>query len=409
MSRTANSSIAGYIYQFAKSLIEILEADGDELIKLEGPIEDIERIGQAGEVTAIQCKYHFSKTGYSLSRIYKPVLQMLLHRSMNPGLEIRYVIFAHYPERGRAECTLSIADIESVMASSANELKKIIKKIRGNILGSTKYADINELYSDFASRFSIEFGDSLEDLKGEAIELLGQTHLDGTLVKDFHFPVAFYEIACISAAPIEQARIITRAGFLETLAKTNDIVINKLTLALRTKRQMLDALKAKLKPGLVPNSSERCIYLSESDIGSFRPKIVRFIRDFLQRYHSKRTHRHPPTFYLNCELDLFYEICEALLDNGVRFENGMIGDRFSVAKFRWNAAYGPKVKPDSMCFQVRVACTKTTTELLSQMSFTDIYLVGSEDEIVVAGDKMGVEITRLPVKTFMELSHILGV
>ena len=42
---------------------------------------------------------------FSEAAIYKPVLQMLLHRSMNPGLDIRYVIFAHYPERGRAECT----------------------------------------------------------------------------------------------------------------------------------------------------------------------------------------------------------------------------------------------------------------------------------------------------------------
>ena len=49
--RQAYSAIKGFVYQFDKSLIEILTSNENETIILEGQIEDIDIISDAGVET----------------------------------------------------------------------------------------------------------------------------------------------------------------------------------------------------------------------------------------------------------------------------------------------------------------------------------------------------------------------
>ena len=63
------------MYQFNLSLNEILKS-ADEVIKIEGIIEDIDKINKEN-ITAIQCKYHEESEKFQWSMVYKPILQML--------------------------------------------------------------------------------------------------------------------------------------------------------------------------------------------------------------------------------------------------------------------------------------------------------------------------------------------
>lgn len=53
--RQANSTIKGYIYQFNKSIYEILSADDNATVVLEGAIEDIDVL-LPDTTIAVQCK-----------------------------------------------------------------------------------------------------------------------------------------------------------------------------------------------------------------------------------------------------------------------------------------------------------------------------------------------------------------
>ena len=56
MGRVADSTIKGFMYQFNRTLNEILSSS-NEVITVEGIVEDIDKV--SGEcITAIQCKYH---------------------------------------------------------------------------------------------------------------------------------------------------------------------------------------------------------------------------------------------------------------------------------------------------------------------------------------------------------------
>lgn len=78
MSRSADYTIQGFIYQFNKSLESLLNANDCDYVVIEGIIEDIE-VCKDDEINAIQCKYHETQDKFQLSTIYKPILQMMEH------------------------------------------------------------------------------------------------------------------------------------------------------------------------------------------------------------------------------------------------------------------------------------------------------------------------------------------
>ena len=56
-ARTADYTILGFIYQFNKTLLAILDSTEESEITVEGRIEDIDVTTEKG-TEAIQCKYH---------------------------------------------------------------------------------------------------------------------------------------------------------------------------------------------------------------------------------------------------------------------------------------------------------------------------------------------------------------
>lgn len=76
MSRTADYTIQGFIYQFNKSLSELLANEQEAEITIEGIIEDVE-VEVDDNIEAIQCKYHEAEDSFTLSNVYKSILQVL--------------------------------------------------------------------------------------------------------------------------------------------------------------------------------------------------------------------------------------------------------------------------------------------------------------------------------------------
>ena len=96
--RQADSTIRGYLYQFNKSIYEILLAKEDESITLEGVIEDIDIESPSG-TTTIQCKYHEDKK-FQMSNVVVPILDMLCNfcESVCVGKSVSYILYAYFVE-----------------------------------------------------------------------------------------------------------------------------------------------------------------------------------------------------------------------------------------------------------------------------------------------------------------------
>jgi hypothetical protein len=116
MSREADYTLKGFIYQFNKTLEQVIsEPEGSE-IEVEGIIEDID-VHYDGHTKAIQCKYHETKGKYNLSDISKPILQMLVHYSENKTKNIQYILYAHFSGETVGVGSISKTDIESILKS----------------------------------------------------------------------------------------------------------------------------------------------------------------------------------------------------------------------------------------------------------------------------------------------------
>ena len=92
--RQADSTIKEYLYQFNKSISEILGSEDDASVVLEGIIEDID-IHSSSSITTIQCKYHADKK-YQMSSVAPPILEMLCHycECAYLGKSVFYILYA---------------------------------------------------------------------------------------------------------------------------------------------------------------------------------------------------------------------------------------------------------------------------------------------------------------------------
>lgn len=94
--RSATYTIKGYLYQFNVTILEILNAENNKIITVEG-IEDID-VFSSDQSVAIQCKYH-EKTKYSHSAI-KEAIQLMLrdykNNLDNNVTQMRYKYYGHF-------------------------------------------------------------------------------------------------------------------------------------------------------------------------------------------------------------------------------------------------------------------------------------------------------------------------
>ena len=144
-TRTADFTIQGFLYQFNKTLAELLSSSDSSTITVEGIVEDIE-VTLKGKTKAIQCKYHEGKGKFNFSSIYKPVLQMMEHFHNNRTLEVNYKLYAYFPTEVTASRPVTQQELLEALDSKSKALQKYIVPLKGHV----------DLPS-FLSRFSLSF------------------------------------------------------------------------------------------------------------------------------------------------------------------------------------------------------------------------------------------------------------
>ena len=218
MDRSADYSIQGFHYQFNKTLLEVLKAADDAEITVEGIVEDIEITEPAG-ITAIQCKYHEARESYAISGIYKPLLQMMLHFHNNQQANIRYIIFAHFPNPPPSY-VVSRADLEAALASKNDKLRRYCDALNGQI-------DLDR----FLQRISVQFGESWDAMITSVHTALLAAGIPKGDIDTLAYPNAIQAIANLSMQHDINQRRITKAVLVAELRRIKSTAITRWTLA----------------------------------------------------------------------------------------------------------------------------------------------------------------------------------
>lgn len=432
MNREADYTIKGFIYQFNKTLKQLLtEPEGTE-ITVEGIIEDIDVISP--EITkAIQCKYHETKINYSLSDIAKPILQMLVHYLKNIDKNIQYILYAHFPNESSGEKTITKSDIETILNTNNKKyIAKYIsvlkppnnksidpiiskpKKSREDLKQIADYYTTNDITLVFdideflkPENFKFVIGKSFDDLINETKKLLEETSsFSKQDIEELFYPNAIQIIADKSINHFPEDRVLEKKSFIEKLEETKKVAISRWTKELSSYKVLLKNRRNQLKANLLPNHRLRYFLFNSDNIENFDAQIVNFISDYLSKYHHKiKLHTETPLFCIaTSNNDLVPDIERRLYSKGISFETGYKGQKFFQKAFLKE----PERIYNKNWFEFKLRLCQLKDEILNAINnkkCDDMFITGRiENEQI---DLQDINIERLDVSNFNELRYLL--
>lgn len=388
MSRSADYTIQGFLYQFNQTLSELLKASDDAIITIEGIVEDIEVVSFTG-IKAIQCKYHETQHNYAPSILYHPLLQMIKHFNSNSDAKIHYHLFAHFPNNPTIE--ISPAEINGALKSKNKELRSLAAEVAG--------VDIDA----FLKVFSISVTPKYDDLMEENVKQLVALGFQKSEVETLFYPNAIQIIADLSIKHDVKLRRITKRDFLESLRRIRSTAVSQWTLALKTRQKVLETRRKQLRENLSANARLRHLAIFPEFLDQFDDQIVLFIKSFIDKYHFKLAHTQTPLFALDVSQTLFDEIAERLIGKDVIPNHGRPVKTFTEASFFRE----PMAQKDKKEFVLRLIRWDEYKKLTIKTKADDFFVIG--DSRVIDLDLQDVNLEVLGAEKFEEIKYMMGI
>lgn len=421
--RQADSTIKGYLYQFNKSILTILEAENDTSIVLEGVIEDID-IHSPSSTTTIQCKYHEDKK-YQISSVATPILEMLCHycESAYLGKAVSYILYAYYAENVDAVdidafvsflsstkdkdilCkyfhriyTIPDADMLAIankVQKNKDEKDRIVnyyKTNRGNLI---LRVDITE----FWNAFSYVKAEQFDLLKDKVIRKLEEITDHDTAIS-MYYPNAFSMVASLSAKSTEQERTLTKKQLVVFLTQQKSVLLNKWTLEALDKEQIIKAKKAYLTTAFSSNPDIRAFIFSDDFLDNIDEIVIGFIQEYLNKYFKKPKLQKPPIFIFgNNHSGLMQKTLLALYKYQKSVNTGLIGNIFVADSFVNN-----KNCPADFVCKITLL-ENISIDILEQCQINQLYIVGMIHESL---DSVNYIVEELDVPNINTIRYLVG-
>jgi hypothetical protein len=397
MSRTADYTIQGFLYQFNKTLLEILSSPDDAVITIEGIVEDID-IENCSMLTAIQCKYHETQK-YTPGKIYKPLIQMMHHFYRHPEKNTKYILFAHFYAEGHlSKLPVTKETLEEALQSNDSRFASQLSDLRGNV-------DVDMFLENFSAPVGPPF-DTLVQAVHDALKENGLSEDIDTLF----YPNAIHIISALSSKHDVDSRKTTRKDFLEVLREIRKLTISRWTLASKTRRQILAAKRKELKLNLDKNARRRYFVfhinsLKEDDMAS---EVVLFAQEYCEKYHFKPTHIHPPVLCLETEKEeIFKDIQSRIHKKGIISTDGYSGNYFDEQYFLRQPM---KRKKDRNTFDPEFSLRMLSwkhVSILNDHKADDLFILGESSHN--DWDNQDVNIESLASQSIKEIKYILGI
>lgn len=396
MSHAADYTIQGFLYQFNKTALEILKAQDDDKVTLEGIVEDIE-VATSNSLTAVQCKYHEASTSFTVSAVYKPLLQMLKHFSENQNANIKYVLFAHFPGVSTPHPEINKKTLEAALISKDKGLAKHVAKVPSNTN-----------LDSFLSKFTMEFGPCYDDITKQVGKELEANGIPNSDIETLAYPNTIHMIAMLSVKHSLVDRQITKKKFLSDLKAIRTTAISQWTLALKTRGKLLQARRKQLKVHLDMNTRLRYFVINPSDIEDYGSQIVLFISDYVNKYHFKPAHINTPILCLCAGRKQIQDVQYRLYAKGIVSTDGYIGRHFESAYFfrepQSSKGVGNKVERE---FSLRILDWNSHGKVLNDRKCDDLFILGEPDCNTLDIEDVNVE--RLAGVTLKEVKYVMGV
>lgn len=421
--RQADSTIKGYLYQFNKSIYEILLLEDEASITLEGAIEDIDVLSPTS-LTTIQCKYHEDKK-YQISSVAVPILEMLCNfcETSYLGKDVKYILYAYYSENTNE---IKATDFLSFINSTHD--KDIIIKYFYRIYtihdasilaiankGKKSSSDKDTLLSYYEkNRDSLSLRVKIDDfwnhfqyVKAEQFDVLKENILvelrkltDADTAASLFYPNAFSYVAFLSSKANTAERTISRQMFIDFLSQQKTILLNRWTLEALDRKAILKAKKDYLVPMFASNTDVRAFVLSDRFLHNNSDTIIPFIRDYIGKYYKKTRLQKPPIFIFgDSNPDIMQNVIVELYKYQQTVNNGMVGLQFVEDSF----VNGNNCPSNYVC---KIALeSNISADILEKCLVNQLFFVGKSNKTM---SSINYEKEVLDISSTKELKYLIG-
>jgi hypothetical protein len=352
-SRSASPSIRGYAYQFDLTTLEVLAANDEDTVVVEG-CEDIDLERGTGQ-ESVQCKYLAAST-YSVVGLRKPLLPML--RAFADGRQCDYRLYVHYGGPTGVPTTLTIKELKEALTEKKQNPSRVVKHCEG-------IAD--SVLEAFLKRFTIQPGPEFDQQQAQVRSAL-RTALAATAedVRDLHYPKAVSVILDLAMQPDASHRRITRPEFMALLNKRPELYSRWHAEIVGVDR-MRTLLKRRIKTlGLLTRDRRRLIVLAPPGPGA-AAELLR-IGDLVQKLattdygEGKLSSAKPWTVVYDAPEAEVLKLKRRLIDLGVAYYDGFETVSFSAGMFNRAPTintYPASKKIKSTSYDIRVVSAVT--------------------------------------------------
>ena len=313
-TRSAHHAIAGYHFQFDKSILEILRANPTTRIRLEG-IEDVDVGGEC-----IQCKYHEAQR-YQRSTIRKPLLAFLKHYR-DHGRQHRYTLYAHFGDTGNFK-VIDFPELKAILGKEKTDLKLTDYRLR------------NFLKKDC---FRYQQADNIDEQHATVLAELGEAMSASPAdCEQCYYGNALHEVFRLARQADVKDRTTTRRGFVAAIDKKR-VMFRRWLAEMQGQKDYVKHVRESLKAAdALRSNKRRFVYLTDDFASNSRTvDIATFCRMLADRYFELGKVLHnaePVTVIIERPPEQVRDVQRRLLAKGIQLNTGYEGIAFQPALF----------------------------------------------------------------------------
>lgn len=418
MAEAADSTIKGFLYQFNKSLFEILECDNQDIVTVEGMIEDIDILND-DKITAIQCKYHESSS-FSISNLMNPFLELFVEYCKNReiGRNVKYILYEYFPDND----SLLLDNIKNSIGKTENKdtilkyLSKLYKIsdlsvlnliekpkktqndkniIINYILNNRNNLEFKYKIEDFWDNFEYVQADKFEDLKNSVIEKMGCIFPKDE-VEYLYYPNAISMIAEVSSNSDEKQRQIIKSNFFTELEKKKTFIYTKWACRAINRKSFLRLKQKELKDIMNINSYVRVIVFSDNFLKNIQDDdLMQFIVQYIDKFNKKPKLNKQPIFVFeeDCGWKRMKSVAKTLSQKNIYVKSSLVFDSFDERIFLNNEE--DKDKPASF---INIDCF---IDVMSKFRYDCLFSIGQQEKIKKCDS--------IDIKNIQELKYIFNI
>lgn len=318
--RSASPTIAGYLYQFERSVIEILRLGPSEEARVEG-IEDVD-LWSKEKPSVVQIKYYAGQQ-WSLASVRDAVHEML--KACSAGQRLRYILYVHFGS-GSPPTGLTLEQLKICLTYKPKDKPQQLL-----------YKDFpEEDLQTFVDLFEIRVGVSLDEQRCETTaeiqRVLGCSKNEAEIL---HRMRAVQYIQEIAAEKDEANRVVTRDNLIRFLS-VRELFYHEWHRTYVDQEQFLATITRKLK-SLHFNASATyrgvLVEITDANIDQVGDLACELAKDLVSPIKPRTTSAKPWTLVLRGQFKDIVEVKRRLIAEHVHFNDGYEGIEFSKNLF----------------------------------------------------------------------------